>query len=152
MKNKHLIDKFKKLHNELIILVDTFPENERGEILFDKWSIKDVLIHIAAWNKNDISRFRLAMLDGDPSLTWIDDLDEFNVIAIKEAKDSSWENVYQDFVSSGNELTEIAEKLPDLKWEVTIDPEHKMTLLKDFLYTIEHYEDEHIPQLKAVKF
>jgi len=144
------IEAFKKLHEEFIRLVDRFPVNRRKEILFDKWNLQDVLIHLTAWNKRDALGFQLAFKDKIPIDLFIpdEDLDKFNAKVIAQAKNLTWDVIYNNFVKSGYELIESAKRLPVSKWTTTVDGAKKIPLTKDFEYSIEHYRDEHIPQLR----
>jgi len=146
---RKLIERFNNLHQELIDLVSKVPIKDREIVVFDKWSLKDVLIHITAWNENDISRFNTIMEDGDPVVTWIDDLDKFNEEVVTQTRSLPWETVFNNFVESGNNLVEVARQFPSQKWSVTVDPKKEMSIEDDFGYSIEHYEKEHIPQIKS---
>ena len=144
------IKTFSKLHEEFIRLVDRFPVNKRKEILFDKWNLQDVLIHLTAWNKRDALGFQLAFQDKTPIDLFIPDegLDKFNANVIAQSKNLTWDIIYDNFVKSGYELIESAKRLPVNKWSATVDAKKNISLKRDFEYSIEHYRDEHIPQLK----
>ncbi len=149
MNKEELLIQLRKLHQELIKLVDKFPIEKKGEIIFDRWSLNDVLAHITAWNNQDILRFEGANSGDNPAKYWIEDLDAFNATEVNKAKSYIPQDIYSAFVNSGYNLIKDAEDLPEEHWQITIDPKHTLSLHRDFIYSIEHYKDEHIPQLQA---
>ena len=146
-----LVQQFRNLHKELIGYVSQVGLDDRERVLFDRWSLKDVLAHITAWNKIDASGFQQA-IEGQQHLSIFipdDEMDEFNARAVEQARILPWGQVYDEFVKSGEELANAAMQLSAPNWDTTTtDPKREVTLRKDFGWSIEHYRDEHIPQLR----
>lgn len=146
--NLKLLEKFKKIHQEYLELVDRFPTDRRKEVLFDKWSLKEVLSHMIAWNELDA--LRIETLKSGQAFDWVYDLDEFNEVEIKTRKDLSWEEIYNSFVESGFRLIKAYKSLPNKMWNMEFGPDNSITAAKDLRGMVEHYGEEHIPQLKKV--
>ncbi|MBI4037274.1 hypothetical protein HY385_02525 [Candidatus Daviesbacteria bacterium] len=145
--NNKLITNFKKLHEQLIGLVDNVPIKDRDKIIFDKWSLKDILVHLIAWNDLDTSR--ITSLQKGETFEWVDDWDEFNKIELTKRQTLAWEEIYKDFVDSGVKLASAYQALDEKLWNKRFGPKNSITATKDLKGMIEHYEKDHIPQLEA---
>lgn len=143
--SKQLIAKFKDLHKELIGLVDQVPSGDREKVLFDRWSLKDSLAHLIAWNNLDAKR--MIELNEGKLFEWIEDWDEFNEIEVSKRKNLNWDEIYKDFVDSGERLVSAYQLLEDEMWDKKFGPENNITAAKDLQGMIDH-EEEHINELK----
>lgn len=102
MNNQQLIDKFKALHQQYNDLVNEFPIENREKVLFDKWSLKDILAHVTGWN--DLNAAHAVDVSQGIEPEWVADVDKYNDEQVSKRKDLSWDEVYNEFIKSGDAL------------------------------------------------
>ena len=142
------INKLIEGHRELVSLAQQFPVSERTSILFDKWSIQDILAHFSAWNKLDADNTEY--LRDEKELTWVSDEDAFNDGEVARRRNLAWEEVFQEFDSSGKHLIDVFQSLPEEVWDRPCGPNGKhspRTFLKAHIW---HYHEAHIPSIRKV--
>lgn len=148
LKHKDLLKKFIEVKQEVKNLVDKFPESSREEILFDKWSLKDVLAHLNHWMENDLGALE-NLVNGKKSY-WYPDVEQFNTDGVSKRKERSWEEVYNEFVTLMKELESKYDNLDSSLFEADLWQNHKGTPYDSVNIDIGHWEKEHIPSLKEV--
>lgn len=105
-----LLEDFKKTRRDLVMVVEKFPKNRREEILFGDWSLKDILAHLNNWILHDISCLEKLKQGKEPF--WEPSVESFNNRAIQRRKNNAWDEIYDEFISLGDELIEKYQKLP----------------------------------------
>lgn len=147
MSNRQPNTKFKELHKGLIDLVNNFSPEDREKILFDKWSLKDILAHVIGWN--DLNTEHVIAVSQGTEPEWVADVDKYNDEQVNKRKGISWDEVYGEFVKSGERLAQTFQDLPEEVWDKKCGYEKRYTPRAYLEHMIEHYEKEHIPQLKS---
>ena len=152
MNNNHTnkaqkINEFKTLHQKLLSLINQSPKDRINDILFDKWSLHDVLVHLTAWN--NINLFHTECIRDRKPFAWIADVDAFNHKEVTKHKNIPFEKIYQEFNQSGEKLIELFENLPDTTWKKKAIS-HEATPERFLDCVIDHYKNEHIPQIENV--
>lgn len=147
MSNQQLINKFMELHQQYMDLVNKFPVEDREKVLFDKWSLKDVLAHVIGWN--DLNTEHVIDVAQGTEPEWVADVDKYNDQQVNKRKSFSWEKVYDEFVQSGERLADTFQELPGEIWDKKCGYEKRYTPRAYLEHMIEHYEKEHIPQLEG---
>ncbi len=145
---RELLQKFKYVKQQVKDLIDQFPENKREEILFDKWSLKDVVAHLNHWMVHDIDCLENLLKGEEPY--WEPDVEEFNTKGVNARKDKSWDELYVEFTGLIEKLTKLYENLPEELQNKKIWKDKDETPLKFLEEDIHHWEGEHIPALEKV--
>lgn len=141
-----LIQEFKSLYKEIKKVVDKFPQDKREEILFDKWSLKDVIAHLNHWAVHNLMCFKALKEGGKPY--WAPDIDEYNEQGVQIRKNRTWNDVYNEFNTLLPQIILDYETLPQDLWNKRFWENRKFTPLKFLEIDINHYKNEHLPQLK----
>jgi len=135
----------KKLQQEIINIVDKFPTQKRKEILFDQWSLKDVLTHLCGWDELTVNAIN-NLKNGQLSV-WGKSVDEMNRSSTGLRKDKSWDDIYNEFVDNSQKLVDIYNNLPDDLWEKPLYSDKKFSPTKFIKIDIDHYQ-EHLEIIK----
>lgn len=134
----------------LIKAVDSFPVEAREEVLFGKWSLKQVLIHISRWDL--ILSENVVFLRSDKTPPFYGKVDDVNKESVAFGKDWSWSKAYDEFIKSGERAIEEYKQLPTELWERKFWADRSMTPVKLLGIQTKHYEHEHLPEiLKVIK-
>jgi len=143
-----LIEKVEGVRYKVKNLIDRFPANKREAVLFDKWSLKDVVAHLNTWMVHDIDCLENLMRGAEPY--WEPDVDKFNEEGVSTRKSKSWEEVYDEFVFLVEKLNRVYRQLPEDLFEVNIWKNHDETAVKFLEGEIRHWEGEHVPLLEKI--
>jgi len=138
----HLVNILKDVISAYLQLINLTPEDCRGSVLFDKWSLKDVLAHFCGWNEltiRDIER----TLNGQ-ELVWIDgdEIDEFNANSVLIRQNDEWESVYREFKTNLDILLYTYEKLtPEEQELMMFDISLRESVVIDINHYIYHFKE-----------
>jgi hypothetical protein len=143
----YLVQKLQQLHKDLTNIVNEFPKDKREAVLFDKWSLKDVLTHMAGWNK--CLKQNLDFLEQKKDPPHFGKVDDFNAKIVKESRKYKWEDVFNDFVNSGEYLITSYKELSSRLFDNKFWPDKSSTPRKFLNIVIEHYE-EHSQKVKTL--
>lgn len=148
MKNQDLIESLKKGHEELVNLAAKFPHDKREEILFDQWSLKDILAHFSAWDKLDT--YHTECVRDGKDFEWVYDEDTFNAEEVAKRKHLTWEGTLEEFDNAGKHMIEVFQSLPDDAWDRSCGPQEEHSPTTFLKSHVEHYWDSHIPPIKEI--
>jgi len=140
-----LIEELKNSRLALIRAVDNFPKDKREEILFNKWSLKDVMAHVSGWDNATIDLLKKIKKGKTPE--WIGSVYGFNRRSVEKRKKWSWQKVYKEFVRVGREIVGAYESVPKELWEKRVWENRGFTPKKFIKIDIRHYRNEHLPQI-----
>lgn len=126
-------------------LVNRFPKDQREAVLFDKWSLKDMLAHLAAWNHVDAEHTE-RVRDGK-EFEWISDWDAFNEQEVAKRKHLPWDAVVAELDASADYLIATFQGLPELICDTPCGPKNKSSPRRWLIAEIEHYRDTHTPEV-----
>lgn len=148
-----LVGDFQDINQKFIGIINKFPEDQRDKKMFNKWSLKDVVAHISAWNLWTIEQLRYVKLGG---LSEWDGIDAFNKRAVKVRSRWTWDEVFKEFIESKNALIKAFKNVPESLWKKDVvfsdekaTKEH-WTLQKILKEAVNHYKYEHLPELRKV--
>jgi uncharacterized damage-inducible protein DinB len=140
------IEEFTSARTKLIHLLEKFPQEKREDVIFDQWSLKDVLIHIAGWDQCYLDGL-YAIQDGSKGV-WNGNVDEVNKTNVAAGKHLTYDEAYQRFLETSQKVIDESKALTINLWEKLLYEGRKYTLKKFLRTLIRHYEEEHIPGLK----
>jgi len=142
-----LTNELKTAKAKLIRLVDSFPREKRELVLFDKWSLKDILSHLSGWAKYQIETLK-QIKRGDEVRSPKNLKITINESLVSLRQKWSWDKVYQEFLRLSEELVNEYENLPEKLWKRQI-VKSKQPTVEDFIkIEINHYRKTHGPQIK----
>jgi hypothetical protein len=140
------IEKLIQLRAELIDLINQFDKSKRLIKLFDQWSLKDVLAHLAGWDKvtfesvDNLSKGKMSIWGGS-----VQKINDNNTLV---RKDWLWDQVYQEFVDNSQQMIETYSRLPSNMWDSPLYPGKKFSPKKFLKIDINHYQ-EHLEEIKS---
>lgn len=147
-------------------LLDSLEEEQiTGPSLPSNWSIRDVIVHLWAWQQRTIARQEAALRNTEPNYPrWHDlgsepvtqdsdpdeDVDQSNAWIDGTYRDKPWPSVYQDWREQFLRLIELSEQTPETD---LLDSEKYAwmdgyPLSESLEGTYEHHE-EHLEELLA---
>ena len=92
--------------------VAALPADRQDSIVFGDWTVKDVLVHVAAWDR-DLVRGLDDLLGGCmPAFAGYSE-DEFNARAVEAARDASFADVLVELRSAHEALVSRIERLTE---------------------------------------
>lgn len=146
-----LIEDFKAARKDLISNVDNFPVDKRGTTSFDKWSLKDILIHLTGWSEYQNKVLKDFKIGKQPISTSPQDLKiSINENLVTKKEKFSWRHVYTEFIKISKGLIFQYESLTPEFWNKKIW-KSKNTTPKDFIkIEINHYKKTHGPQIRKI--
>ena len=116
-----------------------------------EWSIKDILAHLAAWQKRTLNRLDAAVRNEKPSipgLTNDEEMHRLNDQFYQENKDRPLTDILTDFRTTYSQILDVVQAAPE---EVLIDPQRVPWLRGAALWevvagnTYEHYQEHAEP-------
>lgn len=142
---KNKIQLFKNISEELESLILKFPDEKREEIIFDKWSLKNVVSHLNHWMIHDIDCLT-SLLNGQIPF-WEPDVEVFNARGVDQRKNLSWDEIFSEFVELKCKLIDVFEKVDEKMVNIKIWPDKNETAIKILDDDIYHFRYEHVTQL-----
>lgn len=142
-----LLNEYKSLIKETRNLLTSYPENKRDQILFGEWNLKDVIAHLNHWAQHDLNCFEPFKRDKIPY--WVPDVDEYNAEGVRIRKGKSFEDLILEFDDLLSKVLTEFDSLQDNDWNKKFWPDRKFTPKVFMDIDIDHYKNEHIPELKA---
>ena len=85
---EELIEAFKRSRQRLIATLKGIPLRRMAEIVDGEWSIREIVVHIIAWDERSIADSRKILNGEKTDTSHLEDVDEFNGKAILEF--ASW--------------------------------------------------------------
>ena len=141
------IDKLQEIHNKVKSLIDQYSPEKRELLIFDKWSLKDVVAHLSAWMEDDLKALD-NLMEGKKSY-WEPDVEEFNERGVESRKRKLWEEIYFEFTSLIDKLIDLYRNLPVELQNKKVWQDREETAMKFLEEDINHWEEEHIPSLES---
>lgn len=126
--------------------VEKFPQDRREEILFGRWSLKNVLAHMAAWNLYTIQCLEDLQAGKEPPFNLR--VNQFNSQEIKRRKSWGFEKVLEELKSSSEALTASYRRLPTELWDQKFWAQRKWTPRKFLAVDIKHYQKDHLFEIQ----
>ncbi len=94
--------------------IEGLSDEQLSEPMGDgKWSVKDTLGHLAAWEGEGVKAFEQKARGERPTIGDIKDFDAWNEVESTKRKDWSAEQIRQELKSNHDRLLEIVRNLPE---------------------------------------
>lgn len=143
-----LIWTFVTARKEFTTAVDTFPKTQRETVLFENWSLKQILIHIVCWD-NCIAD-NVSLLKAGKVPPFYGKVNDYNQQSMEKGKSWDGKKTYHEFQKAGERVIKEYETLPKEKWEAKFWKSKNSTPKKFLNILIQHYLHEHLPEIKKV--
>lgn len=142
----NLLLEFKTVVNEFEELLKKFPQNRHEEIIFDKWSLKNIVSHLNHWMIHDINCLKNLIIEKEPF--WESNVEEFNSKGVGVRKNKTWNEIYLEFITLKEKLTSLYANLPENLRHKKFWSDKNETPAEFLKEDILHWRDEHITSLK----
>jgi 8-oxo-dGTP diphosphatase len=142
------IDAFVKAHLSLYKILVSFPLDKTSEVLFDNWSIKEVVIHMYRWNEIITSNIQSVLNNEEPK--YYGSVQEFNENSTKDSVQTTWQEALNEFDKSGKNLFKAYLNFPENLFEQKFWTAKSSTPLKFLNILTKHYLEEHTPVILSV--
>ena len=139
------VDRLTESLREFTEVVDRFPESRRLEVVFDSWSLREVLTHMAACDSTLTAGLQDLQKGLEPP--FMDNTQKYNEEAAEKAQTLSWNQAYCEFIEAGEGLILAYAQLPENLWQKPFWCGKKYTPARFFDVTIRHYKEEHLPEI-----
>jgi hypothetical protein len=100
----------------LLAAVSHIPEERRGQVIYDGWAVKEILAHIAAWDR-EIARGLDELLAGRRPAFVSYREDEFNAQTAQASRGKSLADVRAEVQDAHEQLISRVEGLTDDQWQ-----------------------------------
>jgi predicted RNase H-like HicB family nuclease/uncharacterized damage-inducible protein DinB len=97
---------------ELLAASDLVPEAERdSQRVCGEWTLKDLLGHIADWERFGAEGLRLMALGQSPEVEPVEDIDAWNLAHVKARQEQPWELVWAELHTMRQSLLTVLEEM-----------------------------------------
>ena len=97
---------------ELLAASDLVPGEERDSLrVCGEWTLKDLLGHIADWERFGAEGLRLMAMGQPPEVEPVKDIDAWNLVHVKARREQPWESVRVDLHTMRQSLLTVLEKM-----------------------------------------
>ncbi len=145
---EQLVNQFTQVRKDFLEALKQFPKDKVEEILFGEWSLKDVLSHFAGWDKFFTEILRL-LKEGQDIPHW-GNINKFNEKSVGRRKDWSWDEVYDEFVSAGEQFIKEYSDLPEELANSLFWGGKGYTPIKILKVNVHHYEKTQLLEMKKL--
>jgi hypothetical protein len=111
---------FRRWEDRLAVIGE---EEATARRLEGEWAIRDVVLHLRAWQQVSVARLQAALLDAEPYWpAWLEGTDpffaeehrdEFNARIRESCRDQPWRSVHRDWREGFLQLMELAGAIPE---------------------------------------
>jgi predicted RNase H-like HicB family nuclease/uncharacterized damage-inducible protein DinB len=100
--------------SELLAGADLVPEAERdSRRVCGEWTLKDLLGHIADWERFGAEGLRLMAAGQSPEVEPVEDIDVWNLVHVKARREQPWESVWEDLHTARRSLLKVLEEMAE---------------------------------------
>lgn len=145
---KQLINEFKKVRQEFIILIDQIPKRERDTLYIGEWTLKDLLSHFIGWANFQTKLVNDLIRGNEPAN--ISNVQKYNESSVQVGKNWHWDKTYREFLKAGERLISSYLFIPKELWQKPIWKNKKTTPAKLIKIETGHYQGEHLTQIKSL--
>ena len=143
--DKYITD-FISSRNHFIETLSKFPIEKREDVLFGKWSLKQVIAHFAAWDKffgEVLVGFRNNVCPNH----W-GNINRFNELNVEKREKLDFNNIYNEFILNGNDLIKEYELIAEEKKKDRIWKRKSFTPIKILQIATIHYKKGQLKQIQ----
>ena len=143
-----LLEEFKSVHKDYIDTLKKFPTDNVENVLFDKWTLKEVLAHFTGWDRFFIDS--VVLLQKGKKVPYWENMNKYNEKSVEKIKTWSYKKVFDTFVKTGEEFIDIYKNIPDEFVDKLFWDDKNYTPRKFLEINIHHYEKTHLKKIKEL--
>jgi hypothetical protein len=143
-----LLDRFQEIRTEFIDVLQQIPASKRTERLFNQWCLKDVVTHLAGWDRYFVD-IADALEAGEEPAYWGSKA-KFNAASVEKRKDQPWDSVFAEFVTNGEAFIQRYMQIPASMWAARFWNHKSITPVQMLEINIHHYEKDHLVKVKKI--
>ena len=142
-----LIIQFQSVSKDFMKAASSFPAAKREEILFDQWSLKDVIAHLIGWDEHFIKELGNLQKNQTEKSIWVTVPDQ-NKKSVAKYQKTNFEDLVKIYRQTSQKLTKILTNLPlDLQNQPLFPDKKSRTPSKYLAIWIQHLGD-HLSEVK----
>jgi len=101
-----------KIYNDLISYLENLSEEELNIIVFDQWTVKDIVSHLIGWNEEASKVLPEVWISGEtPWFMNIDNYDSFNQSFVDKYKPYSGKEILKMFKESEDMFNTVVKEI-----------------------------------------
>ena len=131
--------KFNQIIIDFIEAVKAFPVDKKSEIIFDKWSLSEILAHLSGWNLQTI--LVLQNLKKNKLSAWGLSVKNMNLKSVNDRANLSWGEIYKEFIESSKNLVFEYSTLSLELWSKNMFITKKYTPFRFLQIDTNHYQE-----------
>ncbi len=146
---KKPVNDYKEARAEIIGIINCFPIGKENDLLFDKWSLKNIVSHLSGWATHQIRALK-DVKAGVASNAPADMKFKINNKYVAARAKKAWPAAYREFQLLSGKLLKDYQILPDKLWKNPVwndDPTTPLDLIK---IETNHYHRTHGPEIKRI--
>ena len=116
---RHRADLIARFHADmarLLAAVSRIPEERRGHVISGDWTVKEILAHVAAWDREVVRGLDELLAGRRPALVSYRE-DEFNAQTAQASRGKSLTDVLTEVQDAHEQLISRVERLTDDQWQ-----------------------------------
>jgi hypothetical protein len=140
------LSRFVEVRSRVLEALHRFPARSRTDVLFDEWSLKDVVAHLAGWDTY-FTAILTCLETGEEAPFW-GNMTEFNKASVGKRRALPWESVYDEFVAAGDEFIHRYGQLSKKTAGARFWKARPYTPANIVDINIHHYGKSHLPDME----
>lgn len=145
---KNLIDQFKQERNNFVTAVNKIPVGKQETACAGDWTAKDILSHLIGWADFQNTVLKDVLEGRQPEN--LSNISEYNENSVKKRRTQLWNKIISELIKSTNYLISQYQKLPEDLWDKPIWKDKKTTPVKLIAIETQHYQGEHLDEIKKL--
>jgi hypothetical protein len=142
------ISRFVEARSRLLDALQRFPSRHRNDVLFDQWSLKDLVAHLTGWDQY-FAAILASLQEGQEPPFW-GKLREFNEASVGKRRALSWKKVHGEFVAAGDGFIRAYGELSPKTAHTKFWNGKSYTPARIIDINAHHYGESHLPEIEAM--
>ncbi|MFA6519160.1 MAG: ClbS/DfsB family four-helix bundle protein [Candidatus Shapirobacteria bacterium] len=144
------ISQFQSASKDFFETISSFPAAKREEIIFDKWSLKDVIAHLVGWDEHFIEELDNLINNKIEKSIWVT-IPNLNKNSTAKFKNDSYQNVIKTYQQTSQKLINKLRNLDKIYWDKPLFPEKKSRTPQKYLSIWIQHVTDHLQTIKSLK-
>lgn len=155
MKRDEAVNKLRGARKELLESLHGVPEEDKVRPnAVEKWSIKDLLAHIASWDEEVLRVIQAFAMQAEPRYSYViserNDFSAWNSEQVEQRKERTPEQIEAEFRNSRRDLIQVVEGLTDqVLMRPKMTPWGKVRSGFDLLNEMVEHDAEHTKDVRS---
>lgn len=142
-----LVTQFRSASKDFFETVSSFPATKREEIIFDKWSLKDVVAHLVGWDEHFIEELDNLINNQIEKSIWVT-VSSLNRNSTAKFKNTSYQDLIKIYQQTSLKLINKLTNLDKIYWDKPLFPEKKNRTPQKYLSIWIQHVTDHLIDIK----